>query len=118
MTEQYNQRNINQQGDNFAFAASVAVPDTALNSAVQMAQIDESLAASIVTLPRADDAGQNAKITVVNMTGTNAVTLAAAAGDAIVAPAGAPGALTGIWSSLTVTADPANNRWIVTGYAV
>ena len=118
MTEQYNQRNINQQGDTVEFASTVAVPDTALQASVQIAQIDDTLAASIVTLPRAADAGQNAEITVVNSAGANGVTVAAAAGDALVAAAGVTNPITGIWGSLTMKADPANNRWIVTGGTV
>jgi len=118
MTEQYAQRNINQQGDSNAFVATVAVPDVTLTSAVQLLQIDTTLAASIATLPLADSAGPNAVITVVKTVAANTVTLAAPVTNTLVAAAGVVNPIAGQWGSLTVKSDPANNRWIVIGGTV
>lgn len=115
MTEQYNQRNINQQGDVVAFTATVATPNVALQASVQLAQITTTLAASTVTLPRARDAGQNAEITIVKTVAANTVTVAAPAGDTLVAGAAVVNPLAAIWASITVKADPTNNRWIAVG---
>lgn len=117
MTEQYQQRNINEQGDVVMFAGTLLAPNTTLNPGVQLANINESLTPVIVTLPRASDAGQNAEVTVANMTGTNGVTVAAdvANGDSLVASPGTVNPITVAWGTLTVKADPANSRWVVVG---
>lgn len=114
MTEQYGQRNINEQGDVVEFTATIAVPDVVLNPSVQMAQIDESLSGSTVTLPRATDAGQNGKITVVNLTGTNPVLVNVFLGDTLIAAPGVANPILVAVGTLTATADPDNDRWIVT----
>lgn len=115
MTEQYGQRNINEQGDVVEFTATALAPDLELNPAVQIAQIDESAIGSTVTLPRAGDAGQNASITVVNVTGTNSVLVNVFLGDTLEAAPGVANPILAAWGSLTVRADPANDRWVVTG---
>lgn len=119
MTQQYQQRNINQQGDSVAFAATVATPAVALQPSVQMVQVDATLANATATLPLATDAGQNASITVVKSdAGANTVTVAVLAGDALVAGAAIVNPIAAQWQSLTMSADPDNNRWVVTGFTL
>lgn len=119
MTQQYQQRSINEQGSSIAFVATVAVPDVTLQPAVQMAIIDETLSASVATLPGAAAAGQNAQVTVVNLTGSNGVTVAAdvAAGDALLASAGFSNPVVGTGDTMTFRSDGIS-RWIAVGQTV
>lgn len=118
MTQQYNQRNINQQGDSVQFAATGGVPNITLQPSVQSIQVNTALSNSVVTLPRAADAGQNAEVTIIKQGAANTLTVAAAAGDTLVASAAIVNPLVGDWDTLTVKADPRNDRWIVTGSTV
>jgi hypothetical protein len=121
MTEQYAQRNINNPEGARSAANSVAEPDFALTAAdVGKALVfDTTLAAGIATLPSATEAGAGAEITLIAATGaTFGLTVAAAAGDQLVAPAGAPAnpAVTDN-ASFTVRSDGGTNWYITAGLA-
>lgn len=118
MTEQYGQRNINEQGDVVEFAAAVGADTIALSPSVQTVLVDESAVAATVVLPAPSDAGQNAKIRVVAVTGAaNGVTVAVTAPTTLGESATVvnPIAAAAAFESLEYTADVANNRWISTG---
>ncbi len=121
MTEQYGQRNINNPEGARSVANTVAAPDFALTAADvgKALVLDTTLAAGIATLPTAAEAGAGAEITVIAATGlTFALTLAAAAGDQLVAPAGAPAnpAVTDN-ASFIVRSDGGTSWYIVGGLA-
>lgn len=113
MTEQYNQRNINNQGNAITFTNSVGTPNIALQPASQIAMLDSTLSVMTVTLPDAADAGQNAEVTLVTVAAGLLITVAASAGDTIVASPAVLLATLGIVIGATVTyRSDGVSRWV------
>lgn len=113
MTEQYRQININRTGGR-SVANSVASPNVTINADNRFIVIDTTLAAGTATLPLASVAGAGAEITVVaSAAATFALTLAAASGNTLVAPAGATNPAVTNNASFTVRSDGGDNWYIV-----
>ncbi len=123
MTQPYPQRNINDPEGVNSIANSVATPNAQLTVADvgKLVLFDTALAAGTVTLPTSAEAGAGAEIALVfpGATGVLTATLAAAAGDTLVAPAGGLPAnpATTLNASKIVRADGVLSWYIVAGLA-
>lgn len=112
MTEQYLQTNINNPVAPKALASTVASPNFTLNSDDGFVAVDTTLSISTVTLPLANSMPGRA-IVIVNAAAVPlALTVAAAAGDTLVAPAGAVNPIVGAQGSLTVVSDGGTNWYV------
>lgn len=115
MTQQYQQNNINQTGGLTTFTASVGTPNLALSGAGNQIALVDAAVASVVTLPGSEESGAGAVVTVVNTTGTAPITFAAAAGDAVEAPAAIlPLTLANLNEAYMFVSDGAGN-WVAAG---
>jgi len=125
MTQQYQQRNINNPEGGGTIANTVADPDAELTASDvgKVVRFDTTEAAGTVTLPRSAEAGDGAEITVIFPVGAtgNPGTLAAISSgtpDVLVAPATAPAnPAVSDNASFIVRADGGSNWYIVAGLA-
>ena len=112
MTEQYLGTNINNPTAPRAVASTVADPDFTLNADDGYVAVDTTLSVSTVTLPLASTMPGRA-IVVANAAAVPlGLTLAAAAGDTLAAPAAAVNPILVANGSLTVVSD-GGTTWTV-----
>lgn len=114
MTQQYQQRNINEFGDAMTFTVTVLEPDITLQPSVQTLVVDETVGDSIVTLPLASDGGPNAQVSVANLTGTFRVTVATQGTDALLEAAGIINPISGVGDTLTYRSNGVDT-WVAVG---
>ncbi len=119
MTQQYQQRNINNPEGGRTITNSVATPNAALTAADvgKVIRFDTTLAVGALTLPTAAEAGDGAEITIIKVIdNANALTIAAAAGDTAlgVTVGGVNAAQTIVNSSWVVVSD-GTLAWTVVG---
>jgi hypothetical protein len=87
MTEQYQQRSINEQGSVSRFVSAVGATAVTLQPGSQTVVVETTAAVATVTLPRISDCGPNCTISVVKEVAANSVTVAASVGDTLLAAA-------------------------------
>ncbi len=118
MTQQYQQRNINDPAGGRTITNSVATPNAALTAADvgKVIRFDTTLAVGALTLPTAAEAGDGARITIIKINNLNALTIAVAAGDTAlgVTVGGVNAAQTIVNSSWVVMSDGVL-AWTVVG---
>ena len=119
MTQQYQQRNINDPAGGRTITNSVATPNAALTAADvgKVIRFDTTLAVGALTLPTAAEAGDGARITIIKVIDNAlALTIAAAAGDTAlgVTVGGVNAAQTNVNSSWVVMSDGVL-AWTVVG---
>ena len=118
MTQQYQQRNINNPEGGRTITNSVATPNAALTAADvgKVIRFDTTLAVGALTLPTAAEAGDGGRITIIKINNLNALTIAVAAGDTAlgVTVGGVNAAQTIVNSSWVVVSDGVL-AWTVVG---
>ncbi len=118
MTEQYQQRNINNPEGGRTITNTVAVPNAALTAADvgKVIRFDATAAVGALTLPSAAEAGDGGRITIIKTNNANALTIAVVGGDTAlgVTVGGVPAAQTIVNSSWVVMSDGVL-AWTVVG---